>query len=708
MRRIAFSFLAVGLLVLGLPGPAAAEVIASVVNVVETSGWLPPSPDAMGLTYDPSIGRLVVVDSEVEEIPSLYTGVNGWIARTDGTVESTFATVNPATGAFYTPEPTDITRDPTTGHFFVASDGPNRTYEIDPGTDGKMGGEDDVVVGEIRHTLYGFAPFPAYDVEGIAYGDGALWMSVGTTAPATAVDPVRSEIYKVLPGPDGLFTGKGKQQDNVVTHWDTARIGQPVPEGVAYDPVSDHLFIVSNVLHSDIAETTTDGVLVGIIEGSDLGIKSPSSLTFAPASGVGGGTHLYVADRGVDNDSDPNENDGKIYELALAGVGPSTPAAIHDPGPQMGYEGQQVNLQLVATDADGDALVYTSEGLPPGLTLDISTGVISGTVAAGASSESPYTVDVFVGDGTSASTLSFTWTIRERPPAPTGLTAASATDGIRLDWNDSGIRAPGGYNVYRSITQVDGYEKINSSLVMTSAFFDPAAPTGTTLFYVVTTVDTYGSESLGSDAVSVYRSTIELRGTSTANNGTKGAVSLTIPRPSGTQDGDVLVAVVDVRGTATITAPAGWTWVNESNGATLRQAVYRHVAADGDTPYVFTFASKQSATGAIAAYSGVDSVSMPSSSQYNASSKNIVAPTVAASIDEAVVIGSFGIAATGGIVPPTGMYERAEAVAPGKVKVSTEISDQVMVQFDQTGSRTALATKAAPNIGQLVVLLPMS
>src|SRR3990172_7571141 len=150
MRRIAFSFLAVGLLVLGLPGPAAAEVIATVVNIVETSGWRPPSPDAMGLTYDPSIERLVVVDSEVEEIPSLYTGVNGWIARTDGTVESTFATVNPATGAFYTPEPTDITRDPTTGHFFVASDGPDRTFEIDPGADGKMGGGDDIVVGEIR------------------------------------------------------------------------------------------------------------------------------------------------------------------------------------------------------------------------------------------------------------------------------------------------------------------------------------------------------------------------------------------------------------------------------------------------------------------------------------------------------------------------------------------------------------------------------
>jgi hypothetical protein len=266
--------------------------------------------------------------------------------------------------------------------------------------------------------------------------------------------------------------------------------------------------------------------------------------------------------------------------------------------------------------------------------------------------------------------------------------------------------------VYRSLTEIDGYTKLNSALLVTSDLFDTSAPTNTTLFYRVTTVDTFGSESLESGAVSVHRSSISLRGTSTANTGSKTATSLRILRPSAAQDGDLLVAVLDVRGGATISPPlgGGWTPVQDTgNGTTLRQAVYYHVAAAGETQYVFGFSSKQAATGAIAAYSGVASVSTLSSGQANASSMNIVAPTVVmgSPIAEAVVIGAFGTAVNAGVAPPTGMYERAEAIAPGKAKVSTEISDQVVVAFGETGPRTARATKAAPNIGQLALLLPM-
>jgi hypothetical protein len=44
---------------------------------------------------------------------------------------------------------------------------------------------------------------------------------------------------------------------------------------------------------------------------------APGDLTWAPASTGSEEDHIYLAARGIDNDSDPSENDGKIYELAI-------------------------------------------------------------------------------------------------------------------------------------------------------------------------------------------------------------------------------------------------------------------------------------------------------------------------------------------------------------------------------------------------------
>ncbi|TDU39354.1 putative secreted protein (Por secretion system target), partial [Gelidibacter sediminis] len=68
-----------------------------------------------------------------------------------------------------------------------------------------------------------------------------------------------------------------------------------------------------------------------------------------------------------------------------------------------------------ATDPESDALTYSAMGLPNGLTIDASTGLISGTVATGSATNSPYTVEVTVtDDGTpSESTkVTFTWTVK--------------------------------------------------------------------------------------------------------------------------------------------------------------------------------------------------------------------------------------------------------------------------------------------------------
>jgi cyclophilin family peptidyl-prolyl cis-trans isomerase len=74
-------------------------------------------------------------------------------------------------------------------------------------------------------------------------------------------------------------------------------------------------------------------------------------------------------------------------------------------------EGDTVSLQVSATDARNQTLVYLASGLPTGLQIDGATGLISGTISLGAASGSPYTTKVTAGDGNAVASQTFTWTV---------------------------------------------------------------------------------------------------------------------------------------------------------------------------------------------------------------------------------------------------------------------------------------------------------
>ncbi len=91
---------------------------------------------------------------------------------------------------------------------------------------------------------------------------------------------------------------------------------------------------------------------------------------------------------------------------------------VTNPGNQTSTVGTAVSLQITATDsASGQTLTYSATGLPAGLSINSSTGLISGTPTTAGSNS----VTVTAKDTTGATgSASFTWTIN---PSSSGCTA---------------------------------------------------------------------------------------------------------------------------------------------------------------------------------------------------------------------------------------------------------------------------------------------
>jgi hypothetical protein len=268
---------------------------ASLVRTIATHLWDPASPDPSGLTYNADEDRLALVDGEVDETTGAgFHGANGWLSTRNGSVTDTFDVTA------FNEEAVGIAYDASSNRYFISNDSAKLVFVINPGADGLPGTGDDT------RTQFSTNAMGSSDPEGLAFGDGDLFIA----------DGVGGEVYRVDPGANGTFQGSG---DDVITHFDVSSLGQPDPEGIDYDSSSGHLWIVSNDDNNpQLLEITPNGVAVQSVD-IPFSVTAPGGLAVAPASS-GTGNNIYVADRGVDNNNDPTENDGLIYEIRITGA----------------------------------------------------------------------------------------------------------------------------------------------------------------------------------------------------------------------------------------------------------------------------------------------------------------------------------------------------------------------------------------------------
>lgn len=210
-----------------------------------------------------------------------------------------------------------------------------------------------------------------------------------------------------------------------------------------------------------------------------------------------------------------------------------------------------------------------------------------------------------------------------------------------------------------------------------------------------------------------------------------GNKTLTISKPAGTVDDDVMIAVVsnstnEIDGSF-VTPPAGWTSLGaftRDDGITYNTSEVLYKIADAEpASYAFTVAggNANASAGIIASYSGVALAPSPiadDAEQANANGTSATAPSVTAVGSEDMLVccySAFNSIADNSMsyAPPAGMTERADVHRdipqnPENFGLGADctisLNDQLLASAGATGSRTATLSEAATNSGFSVAL----
>jgi hypothetical protein len=289
--------------------PGTTLLPATLVNLIDTSNqsWNPSSPDPAGIDYWPATNRLVISDSEVDEMRPYWQGANVFLSTTSGNLTGTCSTTA------FTGEPTGVAINPNNNHIFIAADYQDRLFEISLGPDGQYCTADDTFTNTSLVTAYGVT-----DAEDVAYGNNTVFIAGGADA----------EVFVIPLGANGVVGGG---DDGPMTHWDTTALGFGDLEGIGFNHNAGTLFIVSTS-RSDkyLGETTPSGTLLRAYDLSFMPDEGNirSDVTYAPGSQNPSIKTIYIASRGVDNDDNRYENDGKVWEISISNVIVPTPTPV--------------------------------------------------------------------------------------------------------------------------------------------------------------------------------------------------------------------------------------------------------------------------------------------------------------------------------------------------------------------------------------------
>ena len=108
--------------------------------------------------------------------------------------------------------------------------------------------------------------------------------------------------------------------------------------------------------------------------------------------------------------------------VTVTAVTANNPPVVTNPGTQSNEKGDSVSLQIQASDPDGDTLTYSAIGLPPGLSINTTSALISGTLGLN-------TAIVSVSDGTLSTSVNFDWLVTQATTSSETVLVANFMNG---------------------------------------------------------------------------------------------------------------------------------------------------------------------------------------------------------------------------------------------------------------------------------------
>ncbi|WP_367320908.1 putative Ig domain-containing protein [Streptomyces sp. HUAS ZL42] len=280
-------------------------------------------------------------------------------------------------------------------------------------------------------------------------------------------------------------TGCGKRMEA-----DVSAVADPATGVAVYDTYGGSGWAVYGGTSASAPIIAGVYALAGTPGSSDYPAKYPYSHTgnlYDVTSGSNGScttSYFCTATTGYDGPTGWGTPNGTT--AFASGSSSGNTVTVTNPGNRSTTTGGSVSLQIKATDSAGATLTYTASGLPTGLSISSSSGLISGT----ASTAGTYQVTVTAKDSTGASgSASFTWTVGSssgtctssqllgNPGFESGNATWSASSGVIT--NSSGESAHGGsYYAW-----LDGYGSSHTDALSQSVTI-PSGCRATFTFYL--------------------------------------------------------------------------------------------------------------------------------------------------------------------------------------------------------------------------------